>query len=902
MINLTMNPNRPEWLSHSRLHGRSRLFRSLVCALSVAWIGGNLAVASNLLVNPSFEANSGNVIPSGWTYFMPPNGSLGSYWCDTAWADAHTGNLYWKQWGIYWDAARTNVAGIYQQFNSAPTSVYQASGWFFTKNDSQQNDQMGPNNKAWLEVSFRDSTGKVLALYKSDDFTTQMGVSTWFNLPVTNVCDLSQPIPSGDTNSAYYYYAVTGGVSQLVAPPGTSFVRYQFAMVQGGGWPEGGGSVYFDDAVLNQISGPLPPTIDSVSPPNPSMFVNPADGISFTANSASGTTIDPSGIRMTLNGVDVSSSLSISGTASSKTVTYSGLQSNTAYTASISVKDAYNFSATTTTYFETTWVNTQPVVYLWEAEDWDYTNGMYLNNPDLCSVPDSPTCYFGKVGVQGVDENNTVLDGDHLYRPQDGLATTGSGDLLRKNLVTANRLDYKVGWFEGGEWANYTRDWPAGTYWVIARLANGGGAGTLTLSQVSSTATNTLGTFSIVNGRGWTAYDNYYLTDANGNKATITLNGKATLRATTGGNVDMGFFALVTPQLDLPVLSNVYPTGKRPFEPTNTLSFNVTAAGSTISASGIKVTLDGLDVSSQLNVSSPGQTVSVSYTGLVFNATHTAVISVTNALGHGISVVNNFDTFSQTNFMVEAEDFDYDGGQFKDNALPNSFIGLAGVSNIDYSHIPASGETLAYRPEPGLSTQQAGDFVRDAFAIGYVDYNVGYFNYPDWGNYTRTYPTGQFLVYGRFAGSGGYSMYLDKVVSGAGTTTQVTQRLGRWGAVGRDWQLYDWVPLTDEGLAAPTIVSLDGLSTLRITTTGNCNPNYIMLVPTSGFNVSGQASGGNIVIKIPTQGGATYRVFSRSDLNTGNWVLQQTVLGDGSTKSVTLPATSAKQFYRVTSP
>ena len=52
------------------------------------------------------------------------------------------------------------------------------------------------------------------------------------------------------------------------------------------------------------------------------------------------------------------------------------------------------------------------------------------------------------------------------------------------------------------------------------------------------------------------------------------------------------------------------------------------------------------------------------YPGLQLNAVHTAIITVTNALGHGISVTNQFDTFSQNNFMVEAEDFDYGGGQY----------------------------------------------------------------------------------------------------------------------------------------------------------------------------------------------------------------------------------------------
>jgi len=46
----------------------------------------------------------------------------------------------------------------------------------------------------------------------------------------------------------------------------------------------------------------------------------------------------------------------------------------------------------------------------------------------------------------------------------------------------------------------------------------------------------------------------------------------------------------------------------------------------------------------------------VLYPGLLANAKHTAVVTITNSLGHGISLTNSFDTFSQTNYMVEAED------------------------------------------------------------------------------------------------------------------------------------------------------------------------------------------------------------------------------------------------------
>ncbi len=290
------------------------------------------------------------------------------------------------------------------------------------------------------------------------------------------------------------------------------------------------------------------------------------------------------------------------------------------------------------------------------------------------------------------------------------------------------------------------------------------------------------------------------------------------------------------------------------------------------------------------------------------NAIHTSVILVTNANSVGISRTNRFDTFDPGNYMVEAEDFDYGSGLFIDNpapgqGVPAGYLAADGLPGIDFNHTTADGEQFGYRAAPNIPTERTSDYLRQKFVdAGANDYNLGWFGDGDWGNYTHTYPAGNYIVYGRFAGNGGYSMYLEKVVSGAGTTNQVTQRLGRWGAVGRGWQTYDWVPLTDEGLAAPTIVSLGGVSTLRILTTGNCNPNYFMLVPVTGINVSVARSGGDVAISFPTQNGGNYRVFYKANLATDVWTLLTSVVGDGTVKTVTQPATASPRFYRVVAP
>src|ERR1019366_10567489 len=97
-------------------------------------------------------------------------------------------------------------------------------------------------------------------------------------------------------------------------------------------------------------------------------------------------------------------------------------------------------------------------------------------------------CYFGKVGMEGVDEHvvPTIPPANHAYRPGDAVGTLISGDYARKDHVLAGVFDYRIDPFNQGMWLNYTRDWPNGTYWVIGRLSTDVGLnGSLTLSVVN---------------------------------------------------------------------------------------------------------------------------------------------------------------------------------------------------------------------------------------------------------------------------------------------------------------------------------------------------------------------------------------------------------------------------------
>jgi len=848
------------------------------------------AMAANLLVNPAFDTGtSGHAIPSGWTRFAPPTAQAGgNYWIEGN-AGPHSPPFYFKEWGACYNTTN-NVAGLYQDFSSAPGSVYSANGWFYTSGDT-----IGPDCATWFQVEFLGASSNLLALYKSDNFTSGAGIGSWLQYSVNNACDVSSPVSLGDP--FFTTYAVTGTVSQVTAPFGSATVRFRFCYLQNG---NEGGLAYADDCVLSQVSGPIPPVISNLFPQN-MIFVNPNDGLSFTVTSPSGFTINNSAIRVVANGSNISSSLSISGSASSKNVSWSGLQSNTTYTVSITATDSFGFSVSANTYFETTWVGTPPVVYLWEAEDFDFTNGMYINNPALCSTPNNPNCYFGKVGTDGVDEHALGTASSHLYRADDPFGTLPAGDYSRKNHAVAGVLDYRIDPFVGNSWMNYTRDWPSGTYWVLGRLSTDIGlSGQLTLSVVNSdTSTTDLGTFSINGGQGWSTFQNVYLLDTNGNIATITLNGKQTLRVTSGGNLLPNFYTLVAGQVDLPQLLNLYPTGSHPFEFTNALSFTVNSVGATFPANSIKVFLDGADVSSYLAITGSASTKNVVFPYLQPNAMHKVLITATNSLGHGISVSNSFDTFNEANYMVEAEDFDYGGGQYVTDWFPEAYLGQVANDGVDFVHAPIIGEQYQYRPN-GIPQEQAQDYVR-SFFLGAFDYHLAFFGVSDWANYTRAYPSGAFYVYGRFAGSGDCSMYLDQVTSGAGTSNQATKRLGHFHNFGRGYQTHDWVPLTDDGLAAPAVVKLSGVGTLRLSS-GTFNPNYLMFVPAGGISLKAARSGSNTLVSFPTQPGVVYRVFYRTDLTSGNWTLLTTLVGDGTVKAASDSSTDRQRFYKVVSP
>jgi fibronectin type 3 domain-containing protein len=332
----------------------------------------------------------------------------------------------------------------------------------------------------------------------------------------------------------------------------------------------------------------------------------------FTVTPNNGSNILTSGIDLVLNGVDVSAGLTINPAAGNTWKVSYPLYYNTIYAAVISITNTAGVSSIFSYNFDTF----NPNNYQWEAVDYDFStnngnfgppgtppaqggesvggwiSGQFIDNPvptaDTTSTTvtgplgetatnsyfDYPTGFTpgidpvgaGAIAQQGVDINvtgNGQGAGQFLYRAGEG--ADGAGNQVATDTVRAKFLaartefndpnigPYNLGYVAAGNWFNYTRHYPAGSYNIYARLAFDAPF-SLSLGQVTAgvgTGTQTitgLGTFTSTNGAGYQAWQTIPLLDANNNPIVITfLSGQAvTFQAQANTGINMEYFMLVT--------------------------------------------------------------------------------------------------------------------------------------------------------------------------------------------------------------------------------------------------------------------------------------------------------------------------------------------------------------------
>jgi hypothetical protein len=199
-------------------------------------------------------------------------------------------------------------------------------------------------------------------------------------------------------------------------------------------------------------------------------------------------------------------------------------------------------------------------------------------------------------------------------------------------------------------------------------------------------------------------------------------------------------------------------------------------------------------------------------------------------------------------FLIEAEDFDYNGGQHQAVADTMPYAGFAydGLSakyDVDYHN--DNNDSITYRRGGDLavaghgasmdnSTGNVLSLQRGAWDV-VNNYKIGWINGGDWHNYTRAIPAGSYtafaaLSYGDTSATG-LKATLNKVTAGVGTTTQTLEALGGFDQAGSGaWGRNSLVALKD-GTGAAAVFNIAGpVTTLRMSHTSG-DFDWLMLVP-----------------------------------------------------------------------
>jgi hypothetical protein len=943
-----------------------RISLTVVSAIVLTVFALSGKAQTEILVNPNF--GPGPIFAAGsWTQHASETWSMGPASSADGSADKlikpGSANGLWMQ-GLYGNGQggpQTSYAA--QDFATFPGNQYSADAWYsaysyfngglggLSGNSGEfQNDGSG-NEDGWVEVRFYNSGNVLIADYASLIITpayqalgtTPLETNSleniyleWTDYPVTNQYDPTTLTLNSDPSVVGTITNTLGSGQNIIAPPGAVTVEYRINLYQAA---YEGGAPFWDDANLTLIYGPSPSIIGNLSPDGSKFFNIANTSLTFTLTSASEggaplPTNPTDGVKVTVNGVDESASLEFSGPSTNLSVTLPGLTSNTVYTISIASTNDLGLATSDSVTFDTFGTNN----FIVSAEDYDFTNGMFIENPIPTAAPASDS-YYGTSGVLGVDVS--TYNGT-------GILPGGAGQLVRADGFTAMQVagdiqlplyaaqdnpevyNVQIAYSQEGNWENYTRVYPTGNYLVYLRInASPNLVEYLNLVTsgygTSDQTTNELGGFYSGLGQG-AGYAWIPLTDVYGNNIIVNLPaGTNTLQLFCGLSGDFNFvdFMFVPAGTGFPpAINNLSPNNINPpinsdifLEVTN-ITFSVSSAFSTVPSNNVQVTANGISLTEGATFTGNNTDWGVSIP-CPQNKLMNLVITATDANGLSNSVSETFDTFSQNNLIIEAEDFDFNHGQFIDNPLPTAPVSEAtnsyylggvfetnmAIFNVDYNNKPDGGEPFDYRPLDNIGTSTSGDFVRNKYIVnGSQDYQVGYWNTGQWLNYTRTFPAGTYYVYGRLAGGAGPfdNTTMALVTSGAGTANQTTQLLGSFAdANAAGWETWHWVPMRDAN-GALSKVPLAGVNTLKLTCGGGLNANFYMFVPLPSLDLAASVSvsGTSIQLKYPSQSGSVYTVLYNDTLTGGTWQpLSASVVGDGTVKTVTDSIGASQRYY-----
>ncbi|HSU55721.1 MAG TPA: hypothetical protein VLT36_16820 [Candidatus Dormibacteraeota bacterium] len=299
-----------------------------------------------------------------------------------------------------------------------------------------------------------------------------------------------------------------------------------------------------------------------------------------------------------------------------------------------------------------------------------------------------------------------------------------------------------------------------------------------------------------------------------------------------------------------PTISNLQPTNGSIYLDPNatTLSFQVNSFNSTVVSNAVSVFLNGVQFTN-LTFDSAAPTSQLQVSGapaLVPDTFYNLTIIARDANTNSVTNTSTFNTFLATDFYIDAYDYNYNSGQFINNATPtNGYANLLGVNNVDYSVSDTTGinNTAGYRPGdlPQILPLDIGD-TGDPYdhanlrANGYTAYNIGFTDTGNWENYTRVAPVPtNYTIYARAASVAGGQFEIEKLANAtASTSTQPNAALGRVNVPatgGSKVFTGQLIPLTD-AYGNTVVYPLAGTNTLRCTAISSrgYNIEYLALV------------------------------------------------------------------------
>jgi hypothetical protein len=370
---------------------------------------------------------------------------------------------------------------------------------------------------------------------------------------------------------------------------------------------------YKDEAVFPP-GALLPPSIFGFAPPDRTLFHPAASGLRFSTSALMPTnTLPASGIKMIVNGQDVSGQLVLTGsdTSQSRTVTYNGLQANRTYAATYIVTDSGGLSSTNDISFDTF---AEAQLKLLEAEEYNFGGGQFIDNPAAGG-------YGAQAGTAGVDFQDTTPNDVSAYRG-DAVDSAAAADLARTKYTSSGQTDYQVASIVDGEWWNYTAVFTNAPYHMWLRYASTA-ARQIRVDRVTGDSAQTnqtlqfVGVFNATSSGGLNRYTYVQLTDVQGNPVVLPFSGTNTYRLTAlGANNDIvlnflffvpGAAPLSTAQVTVTPLPNS--TDVRADAPVEATIYD----GSTpVTESSVKLRIGGSEVPAQVTKSGGITTVNYS--------------------------------------------------------------------------------------------------------------------------------------------------------------------------------------------------------------------------------------------------------------------------------------------------